>query len=65
MHGTHAGEYAATQSLRIDVTKETLDHVQPRCPGGGEVHGDARMFGQALLHDGVLVRGVVVCDQVQ
>ena len=61
----HAGEDAAADALLGDVAEEALDHVQPRRGGGREVHDEARMPGQPLLHVGMLVRGVVVDDQVQ
>ena len=61
----HAGEHAATQALGGDVAEESLDHVQPRRRGRCEVHVEARVFGQPLLHCRVLVRGVVVGDEVQ
>ena len=48
-----------------DVAEEALDHVQPRRRGRREVHVEARVLGQPLLHLGMLVRGVVVADQVQ
>ncbi len=61
----HAGEHPAAQPLVGDVTEESLDHVKPGCGGGGKVHDEARMLGQPRLHDGVLVSGVVVADEVQ
>ena len=61
----HAGEHAAAQALGGDVAEEALDHVQPRRRGRREVHVEARVFGQPVLHGRVLVRGVVVGYQVQ
>ena len=61
----HAGKHAPTQSIGRDVAKEPLDHVQPRGRGRREVHVKSRVFCQPRLHLGVLVRGVVVGDQMQ
>jgi len=61
----HAGKHTAAQSLVSDVAEEALDHVQPRRRSGREVHVESPVLVQPLLHHGVLVRGVVVADQVQ
>jgi len=61
----HAGEHAVAQSVGRDVTEEPLDHVQPRGGGWREVHVDTRVLGQPLLHDRMLVRRIVVGDEVQ
>ncbi len=61
----HAGKAVAPDALVGDVAKEALDHVQPRGAGRGEVHDEARVAGQPLLHVRVAVRGVVVHDQMQ
>jgi len=58
-------EDAPSEPLLSEIAEETLDHVEPRTAGRGEVHVKARMAGQPLLHFGVLVRGVVIGDQVQ
>ncbi len=60
-----AGEAVAPDALVGDVAKEALNHVQPRCAGGREVDDKARVSGQPLLHFGMVVRGVVVHDQMQ
>jgi len=60
-----AGEHAAAQPLGGDVAKEAFDHVQPRGRSGGEVHDESRMLFQPRLHGRMLVRGVVVGDQMQ
>ena len=61
----YAGEYATMQLLVRNVAEEVLHHVQPQCRGGREVHCDARVLGQPLPHDRMLVGRVVVGDQVQ
>ena len=61
----HAGEHAAPDALVGDVAKESLDHVEPGSAGGREMDVKARVPGQPGQHLGVLVRGVVVNDQVQ
>ena len=61
----HAGEHATAQPLVGNIPEEPFDHVQPRRRGGREVHVEPRMLGQPCLHDWMLVRGVVVGDQVQ
>jgi len=61
----NAGEYAATQLLGRNVMEESFNHVQPRRRRRREMHGDARMPGQPRLDNGMLMRGVVVGDQVQ
>jgi hypothetical protein len=49
-----------------DVAEEVLDHVQPRRAGRCEVHDEARVSGQPLLHLlGVAVCAVVVDDQMR
>ena len=61
----YAGEHASAQPIDGDVAEESLHHVQPRCRGGREVHDEARMLGQPLLNRRMLVRGIVVGDQMQ
>ncbi len=61
----YAGENPAAQSLGRDVPEKSFDHVQPRCRGWREVHGEAGMLGKPLLHSGVFVRGVVIGNQMQ
>jgi len=56
----HAGEYVPAQALGRDITEEALNHVQPRCRGGREVHFESRMHGQPFLHGRMLVRGIVI-----
>ncbi|MCY1501374.1 hypothetical protein D9M68_354470 [compost metagenome] len=45
---------------RPGVAQEALDHAQPACRVGRQLHGDARMAPQPLLDVAVLVAGMVV-----
>ena len=56
---------AAFQSVGRDAAEEALDHVEPGGGGWREVHDEAGMPGQPLLHRRMLVGGVVVGDEVQ
>ena len=60
-----AGEYATAKPLGGDIAEEALDHVQPGCRGRREMHNKARVFVEPRLHGRMLVRGVVVGNQVQ
>ena len=60
-----AAEHAAAQTFGCDVTEEALNHVQPGCRGRREMHMKPRMFLQPLLDVGMLVRCMVVADQMQ
>lgn len=62
--GCDALEGAAPDALGRDVPEEALDHVEPGRAGRREMHVEARMATQPLLHSGVLVRPVVVGDHV-
>ena len=59
------GEGAAADGLMSDVTKPTFDLIKPRSVGGREVHVIARMCRKPGADFGVLVRGVVVDDQME
>jgi hypothetical protein len=61
----HAGEHASAQPLGGDIAEEALNHIQPRRGGGREVHVEARMLDQPSLYGRMLVRGVVVRDQME
>ncbi len=60
-----AGEYSSAQLLGRNVTEEALHHIQPRCRGGRKVHRDARVLGQPVLNDWIIVGRLVIRDQVQ
>ncbi len=61
----HAAEDAARQTVGRDAAKVALDHVEPRSGRRREMDVKARMLLQPRLDLGMLVRGVVVADQVQ
>ena len=48
-----------------EVSKESLNHVEPGSTGRSEVNFEPRMALQPRLHSRVLVRRVVVHDQMQ
>ena len=56
---------ATANAILCDAAKEALDLVEPGCGGRGEVHMEARMPFEPRLDHVVLVRGVVVGDQMQ
>ncbi len=58
-------KYAPAEALPGEIAEEALDHVEPRTAGWSEVHVETRMAGQPLLYLRVLVRGVVVGDQME
>jgi hypothetical protein len=47
------------------IANKARDQVEPRRRGRGEVHVEARMFGQPRSDGRVLVGGVVVGDQMK
>jgi len=57
-------EHPATQGFVREVAKPSLHQVEPGTGGRGEVPVEARVGGQPAPDVGVLVRGVVVQDQV-
>ena len=60
-----AAKDAAAQSFGGEVAEEAFHHVQPGSAGGGEVQMEARMLGQPRFDLGMLVRGIVIQDQMQ
>lgn len=60
-----AAKDSATQPPGGQVTKEALDHVEPRGARRGEVQMKAWMLGKPRLDLGMLVRGIVIQDQMQ
>jgi hypothetical protein len=60
-----AVEAAAPNRLAGNRGEPTLDQVEPRGAGRGEVQLEAEIGGEPLLHRGMLVGAVVVADQVQ
>lgn len=55
----------ALQTLSANVAEETLDHVEPGGRSGREVNVKAQMLLEPTAHLGVVMRPVVVHDQVQ
>src|SRR5215470_287991 len=62
--GWNAAEGAASDSFTRDLGKEALDQVQPRGAGRGEVEVKPGMLAHPRLHRGMLMRAVVVQDQM-
>src|SRR3954471_18666807 len=58
-------EDAAANALVGEIAEEALHHIEPRTTRRSEMHVDARMTCQPALHLGMLVRGIVVGDQVK
>ena len=56
---------AAPQTVLGEVAEESLDHVQPRRARRREMEVESGMALEPTLHLLVLVRGVVVHDQMQ
>jgi hypothetical protein len=61
----NAGEDAAPELVFGQVAEEALDHVEPTAGGGGEVEVEAGMACGPAQHVGMLVRGVVVDDEMK
>ncbi len=61
----NAGEHAAAQPVLGDVAKEPLNHIEAGRRSRREVHVKARMLLRPPNRCSVLVRRVVVSDQVQ
>lgn len=57
-------KYTAPQSVLSEIAEESLHHVEPRCTGRSEVHVEPWMACEPALNFGMLVRRVVVPDQV-
>lgn len=58
-------EYATPDAIACDQAEEALDLIEPGRRGGGEMHMEARMFGQPGFDRWMLMGGIVVGDQVQ
>ena len=57
-------EDSAAKAVLREVTEEPLHHVEPRTAGRREVDVEAGMAGEPLLHLGMFVGCVVICDKV-
>jgi hypothetical protein len=61
----NAVKHASADALVGEISKETFHDVEPGSAGRCEVHVEARMALQPALHSGVLVRRVVVSNEVE
>ena len=61
----HAAEDSVANTVAGNVAEPTFDDVQPRAAGRGKVHVKPLVTLQPVLNFGVLVRGIVVDDQMQ
>ena len=61
----HTAERPSAQALLREVAEESLDHIEPRRTGRGEVDVESFVAGEPALHLFVFVGRVVVNDQVQ
>ena len=61
----HALEHAAFQPVARQTAEEAFDRIEPGDGSVREVHMEARMLLQPCLHDGMLVGGIAVADQMQ
>lgn len=59
-----APEHASTKALVGEIPEESLDDIEPRAAGRDEVHVEALVALEPGQHLGVLVRGVVLDDQM-
>jgi len=59
-----ADEHTAFQALTGQVAEETLHHVQPGRSRGREVQMKTRMLRQPSFHRGVLMRGIIIQNQM-
>src|SRR5215471_9172645 len=58
-------EGAAADAVSGDLGEEALDHVEPGRRSRCEVQVEARMGLEPALHDGCLMGGVVIDDEVK
>ena len=60
----HAAEDSVANSIAGNVAEPAFDNVQPRTAGRGKVHVESLVTLQPVLNFGVLVRGMVIDDQM-
>jgi len=60
----NAAEDAASNGLRRNITEEPFYHIEPRCAGRSEMHVKARVALESSLDLLVLMRSVVVGDEM-
>jgi len=58
-------EYTTPDAIARDQAEEAFDLIEPGRRSGGEMHMQARVFGQPGFDRRVFVGGIVVGDQVQ
>ena len=61
----NTAEHAAADALLCQLAEPALDEIEPRRRRGNEVKVEAGVLREPLLHLLMLVRGVVVHDQMQ
>ena len=61
----HVTKDTATETVLSQISKESLDHVQPRGAGGREVNVEPPVAGEPSFYLRVFVGGIVVHDQMQ
>ena len=61
----HAAEDSVANSIAGNVAEPAFDNVQPRTAGRGKVHVESLVALQPVLDFGMLVRGIVIDDQMQ
>src|SRR5437016_1983161 len=61
----HVAKHSAPEAVDRKVPKEALHHVEPRSASGREVDMEPWMALQPALNGGMLMRRVVVHDQMQ
>ena len=57
-------EDSVTQPIFRDVTKEALDHIEPRSAGRSEVNVEAFVAFHPRFDLGMFVRGIVIANDV-
>ena len=63
--GCHTVEAGPPDGLSCEYGKPGLDLIEPRCRGRGEMHLVSWASGEPLFHLGMLVRAIVVKNQVK
>jgi len=57
-------EDATFEPSARQLCEEALDRIRPRTRGWGEMKGEARVAGEPVAHLGVLVRSLIIEDDV-
>ena len=61
----NAFEHTASNPALSQLSKPTLDHIQPRGAGGREMEMHAGVSLEPALHHGTFMRAVIVHDEMQ